>query len=125
MGRCFSPMGSRRLAVEAKTDLHCDQKTKFSNHLAEILAEQLQVRGCHRLIIAAPPATFGNLRSDSSDKVRATIVAELAHDLTKVPNHEMARIFCRSRFERSDREYRAILDIHLAHHGDEILCRRC
>ena len=89
-GRSFSSMGSRRSAIEARTDPHRDQKTKFANHLAEILAEQLQAGAYHRLIIAAPPATLGDLRSAISDKVRATIVAEFAHDLTKIPNHEIA-----------------------------------
>ncbi len=89
-GRSFSSMGSRRSAIEAKTDPHRDQKTKFANHLAEILAQQLQAGAYNRLIIAAPPATLGDLRSAISDKVCATIVAEFAHDLTKVPNHEIA-----------------------------------
>ncbi len=88
-GRSFSSMGSRRSAIEAKTDPHRDQKTKFAIHLAEILAQQLHAGAYHRLIIAAPPATLGDLRSAISDKVRATIVAEFAHDLTKVPNHEI------------------------------------
>ncbi len=89
-GRSFSSMGSRRSAIEAKTDPHRDQKTKFANHLAEILAERLQAGAYHRLIVAAPPATLGDLRSAISDKVRATIVAEFANDLTKIPNHEIA-----------------------------------
>lgn len=88
-GRSFSSTGSRRSAMEAKTDPHRDQKTKFANHLAEMLAEQLQAGAYYRLVIAAPPATLGDLRSAISDKVRATVVAEFAHDLTKIPNHEI------------------------------------
>jgi protein required for attachment to host cells len=88
-GRSFSSMGSRRSAIEAKTDPHRDQKTKFANHLAEILAERLEAGAYQRLIIAAPPATLGDLRKAISDKVRATIVAEFPNDLTKVPNHEI------------------------------------
>ncbi len=89
-GRSFSSMGSRRSAIEARTDPHREQKTKFAHHLAAILATQLEQGAYHRLIIAASPATLGDLRSAISDKVRATIVAELAHDLTKIPNHDIA-----------------------------------
>jgi protein required for attachment to host cells len=89
-GRSFSSAGSGRSALEPQTDPHRQQKTKFANHLAQVLAEHLQAGAYHRLIIAAPPATLGDLRSAISDKVRATVVAEFAHDLTKIPNHEIA-----------------------------------
>jgi protein required for attachment to host cells len=88
-GRSFSPAGSGRSALEPQTDPHRHQKTKFANHLAQVLAEQLQAGAYYRLIIAASPVTLGDLRSAISDKVRATIVAEFAHDLTKIPNHEI------------------------------------
>ncbi|MGL5115116.1 MAG: host attachment protein [Beijerinckiaceae bacterium] len=89
-GRGFSSTGSRRSAMEAMTDPHRALKTKFANHLADMLAEKFQAGAYHRLIIAAPPATLGDLRKAISDKVRATVVAEFAHDLTKIPNHEIA-----------------------------------
>jgi protein required for attachment to host cells len=89
-GRSFSSAGAGRSAMEARTDPHRDQKTRFANHLAHMLAEQLQAGTYHRLIIAAPPATLGDLRSAISDKVRATVIAEFAHDLTKTPNHDIA-----------------------------------
>jgi protein required for attachment to host cells len=88
-GRSFSSTGAGRSAIEAKTDPHRDQKTKFAFHLAEVLSEQLKAGAYQRLIIAAPPATLGDLRSAISDEVRRTIVAEVGHDLTKVPNHEI------------------------------------
>ncbi len=89
-GRSFSSAGSGRSALESQTDPHRQQKTRFANHLAEVLAKQLQYGAYHRLIIAAPPATLGDLRSAISDKVRAVVVAEFAHDLTKIPNHQIA-----------------------------------
>ncbi len=89
-GRSFSSAGSGRSALESQTDPHRQQKTRFANLLAEVLAKQLQDGAYHRLIIAAPPATLGDLRSAISDKVRATVVAEFAHDLTKIPNHQIA-----------------------------------
>ncbi len=89
-GRSFSSAGAGRSALEPQTDPHRQHKTRFANHLADVLADQLQAGAHHRLIIAAPPATLGDLRKAISDKVRATVVAEFAHDLTKVPNHEIA-----------------------------------
>jgi protein required for attachment to host cells len=89
-GRSFSPAGSGRSALEPQTDPHRQQKSRFANRLADILAEHLQAGAFHRLIIAAAPVTLGDLRSAISDKVRATVVAEFAHDLTKIPNHEIA-----------------------------------
>lgn len=62
----------------------------FANHLAAILAQQLQTGAYTRLIIAAAPVTLGDLRSAISDQVKATVIAEFAHDLTKIPNHEIA-----------------------------------
>ncbi len=59
-------------------------------NLAAMLAGQLAGGAYQRLIIAAPPSTLGELRNAISDKVRATIVAEFAHDLTKIPSHEIA-----------------------------------
>ena len=89
-GRSFSSAGSGRSALEPQTDPHRQQKTRFANYLADILADQLTAGAFHRLIIAAPPATLSDLRSAISDRVRATVVAEFAHDLTKIPNHEIA-----------------------------------
>ncbi|MEI8144934.1 MAG: host attachment protein [Alphaproteobacteria bacterium] len=89
-GRSFSSTGSGRSAIEPHTDPHRALKTKFAHHLAEILAKELEAGAFHRLIIAAPPAMLGDLRHSISDKVRATVIAEFPHDLTKTPNHEIA-----------------------------------
>ena len=88
-GRSFSPAGSGRSALEPQTDPHRQQKTKFANYLADMLAEQLQAGAYSRLIIAAAPVTLGDLRRAISDKVRATVIAEFANDLTKIPNNEI------------------------------------
>lgn len=76
--------------MEPETDPHRQQKSIFAKHLAEVLAQQLHAGAYHRLIIAASPATLGDLRKSISEQVRATVVAEFAQDLTKIPNHEIA-----------------------------------
>lgn len=90
-GRSFSSVGSGRSAMEPETDPHRQRKSIFAKHLAEVLAQQLQAGAYHRLIVAASPVTLGDLRKAMSDQVRATVVAEFAHDLTKIPNHEIAK----------------------------------
>ena len=89
-GRSFSSQGPGRSAIEARTDPHRDLKTKFAHRLADVLASELEQDRYHRLIIVAAPATLGDLRHAISDKVRATIVGEVAHDLTKTPNNEVS-----------------------------------
>lgn len=88
-GRRVSSLGPRRSAIAAKTDPHRNEKSKFAARLADMLAEQLQSGAYHRLIIAAPPVTLGDLRNAISEKVRKTVVAEFGHDLTKIPDHDI------------------------------------
>ena len=89
-GRSFSSQGPGRSAIEARTDPHRDLKAKFAHHLAGVLANELGLGRYSRLILVAAPVTLGDLRRAISDKVRATIVGEIAHDLTKTPNSEIA-----------------------------------
>jgi len=89
-GRSFSSHGDGRPAIEARSDPHRDLKAKFAKHLADLLSKALAQGAFHRLIIVAPPVTLGDLRADFSDPVKAVIVGELHHDLTKTPIHEVA-----------------------------------
>ena len=89
-GRSFSSHGPRRSAIDARSDPHRDLKTKFAHQLADVLAQGLEQNSYDRLIIVAPPVMLGDLRSAISDRVRAKIVGEVAHGLTKIPNGEVA-----------------------------------
>ena len=89
-GRSFSSHGPGRSAIEARSDPHRELKTKFAEHLAEILDRELAQGRFHRLILVAAPATLGDLRHAISPHVHKTIVGELASDLTKTPNSEIA-----------------------------------
>ena len=92
-GRSYSSQGPGRSAIEARTDPHRDLKTSFSHHLADVLTRAHHNQAYDRLIIAASPVTLGDLRAAISDKVRATVSAELARDLTKLPNGELPSHF--------------------------------
>jgi protein required for attachment to host cells len=74
----------------SRMGLHEKAQLSFAHSLADVLATQLQAGAFHRLIIAAPPSTLGALRDAISERVRATVIAEFAHDLTKIPDHEIA-----------------------------------
>ena len=89
-GRSFSSHGPGRSAYEPHTDPHRDLKTKFAHQLAEVLAHGLEHNDYDHLVIVAAPATLGDLRTAISEHVRAKIVGEIAQDLTKTPNGEVA-----------------------------------
>ena len=89
-GRSFSSSGAGRSAIESRSDPHRELKAKFARHLADILASELAQGSYHRLIVVAAPVTLGDLREAVSAQVRATIVDEIAHDLTKIPDSEVA-----------------------------------
>ena len=67
-----------------------DLKTKFANQLAGVLAQRLEQKFYDRLIIVASPVTLGDLRTAISPQVRPSVVGEIAQDLTKLPNDEVA-----------------------------------
>lgn len=89
-GRSFSSHGHGRSAIDARSDPHRDLKTTFAHRLAEVLAKGLEQKAYDRLIIVASPVTLGDLRTAISAQVRAVVMGEVAQDLTKIPNGEVA-----------------------------------
>ncbi len=89
-GRSFSSHGPGRSAIAPHSDPHRELKTKFAHQLAEVLRRGLEQHAYDRLIIVATPVTLGDLRSSLSDDVRSMIIGEVAQDLTKHPNGEVA-----------------------------------
>ncbi len=87
--RVFESHGATRHAVEPKTDAHRELKRDFAAVLAEALDASVVQNEFDRLVIAAPPVTLGDLRKSLSEAVRAKVTAEIATDLTKVPNNEV------------------------------------
>ena len=89
-GRSFSSHGHGRSAYEPLTDPHRDLKTKFAHQLADVLAKGQASKAYDQLILVASPVTLGDLRAAISDRVRACVIGEVAQDLTKLPNYEVA-----------------------------------
>jgi protein required for attachment to host cells len=90
-GRSYSSRGPGRSAIDARTDPHRELKRSFAHHLADVLAHELDENAYDRLIIVAAPVTLGDLRSALPQKVAARVSAEVAKDLTKLPNDEVSR----------------------------------
>ena len=85
-GRVVSSNGAgSRAAVDYKTDPVEGRERHFLEHLAQMLDEKRTAKAYDRLVIVAPPTALGQLRPALTDAVRATIDAELAKDLTKIP----------------------------------------
>lgn len=89
-GRSYSSTGARRSAIDARTDPHRELKSRFAQLLADVMERDLDQDAYDRLIVVAPPVTLGDLRKAICDRVRAKIIGEVAHDLTKTPNNEVA-----------------------------------
>ncbi len=89
-GRSFSSHGHGRSAIDARSDPHRELKTKFAHELPDVLAKGLEQKSYDRLIMVASPVTLGDLRTAISEQVRALVIGEVAQDLTKIPNGEVA-----------------------------------
>jgi protein required for attachment to host cells len=89
-GRMASSVGSARSAVQARSDPHRELKRKFAHKLADELALRLAQQAYGRLIIIAAPSVLGDLRHALSENVRDVLTGELAKDLTKTPDDEIA-----------------------------------
>jgi len=89
-GRSYSSVGPGRSAIEAHSDPHRELKKTFARQLADALADGLQRKAYDRLVIVAAPSALGDLRAALSDQVRAKVTGELAKDLTKTPDGDVA-----------------------------------
>ncbi len=88
-GRSFESVGSARHALQSPSDPHREQKRQFARRVAEAIEERQAASGFDRLVVVAPAVTMGDLRAALSDKVKATVVAELVADLTLTPVSEL------------------------------------
>ncbi|WP_146587758.1 baeRF12 domain-containing protein [Puniceibacterium confluentis] len=71
------------------TDWHQLAKDRFADELAEILYKQAHRGAFERIILVAPPATLGELRSKLHKEVSDRVVAEIDKTLT---NHPLDKI---------------------------------
>ena len=88
-GRASSSVGNGRSALEPQTDWHRFEKHKFAREMAKVLDAAAANKAFDRLILIAPPATLGDLRTELGDQTRKLVSAELAKDLTRHAEQEL------------------------------------
>jgi protein required for attachment to host cells len=87
-GRAYSTADGTPSAMET-TDFQRREKQLFARSVAQTL-DKIAAEGHYdRLIVAAPPTALGDLRASLSKQTAERITAEVAKDLTKVPDHEL------------------------------------
>jgi protein required for attachment to host cells len=59
--------------------------------LASMLDEKLKAGAFDRLVLVAAPQALGDIRKAMSGQLAEAVYGELAKDLTKVPNNELAK----------------------------------
>lgn len=90
-GRSFSSSGHDRSAMEPKTDPIDKREADFVAKLAEVLDKKLSEGAFDRLILTAAPHALGDLRKVLTPQLQAKVAAELAKDLTKIPNQDIIK----------------------------------
>lgn len=90
-GRTHESVGATRHAMEPTSDPHREQKRRFAQDLAETLGRELAAGRYDRLVVVAPPVTLGDLRAALPAQVGKVVAGEVAKDLTKIPDHDIAR----------------------------------
>lgn len=90
-GRAFASAGDGRSAMERPTDPVEKRQSDFARSLAAKLDRKRRQKAFDRLVLVAAPAALGHLRGALSPQLRELVTAELAKDLTKVPNPEIPR----------------------------------
>ena len=88
-GRAYNSVGQGRSAMEPQTEWHRFEKHKFAREMARVLDSAAANKAFDRLILVAPPATLGDLRTELGDATRKMVTAELPKDLTRHAEQEL------------------------------------
>ena len=89
--RSIESVGHARHAIDAGMDPHRKEKQKFASEIAAVLDKELAGNAFDRLVIVAAPQALGDLRAAISEAVQKRVHNEIALDLTKTPNEDVAR----------------------------------
>jgi protein required for attachment to host cells len=75
--------------MEPPTEWHRFEKHRFAREMAKVLDAAAASKAFDRLILVAPPATLGDLRTELGDATRKMVTAELPKDLTRHAEQEL------------------------------------
>lgn len=90
-GRVHASAGTARSAVE-QTDWHERAEEQFLQALVADLVAHAEQGKIHALTIVAPPRALGVMRPHYSEKLKAILKNEVAHDYVKKPVHEIEKL---------------------------------
>jgi len=92
-GRTQESATTVRHAIQPRSDPHEQGKQEFAREVAAVLNEASANNEFDRIVLMAQPRLAASLRAGLAEAVRRKIVGALQKDLTKVPDHELARHF--------------------------------
>jgi protein required for attachment to host cells len=90
-GRTFESANNSRHGMEPPSDPKRMAEADFVAGLASMLDEKLKAGAFDRLVLVAAPQALGDIRKALSGPLASAVHGELAKDLTKVPNNEIAK----------------------------------
>lgn len=88
-GRVFDSGGAGRHSMEYGSDPVREIEKQFATTLCTTLAEARAAKKFDRLVVVAAPQTLGDLRAVMDADVKNSVHAEIAKDLTHVPDQEL------------------------------------
>lgn len=89
-GRSYESHGAARHAIEGTSDPHDALEQAFLADVAKRLEARLAAGAFDRLVVVAPPRALAVLRRTMGRPLAAVVDAEVAKDLTKTPDPDVA-----------------------------------
>jgi protein required for attachment to host cells len=90
-GRTQESATAARHAIQPRSDPHKQAMNAFARLVARALNEASLSNEFDHLVLVAQPRLAASLRAGLAEATRQKIVGRLQKDLTKVPDHELAR----------------------------------
>ena len=88
-GRSFASEGTRRSAMEYRSDPVREEERAFARRIVRLLEERCLEDDFDRLVLFAAPRMLGDLRDAMTESVRKFIIAEIDKDLTKLSGNAL------------------------------------
>jgi protein required for attachment to host cells len=90
-GRTQESATTVRHAIQPRSDPHEQGKQEFAREVAAALNDASAKNEFDHIVLVAQPRLAASLRAGFAEALRRKIVGRLQKDLTKVPDHELAR----------------------------------
>jgi protein required for attachment to host cells len=88
-GRTFDSVGAGRHAKENPTDPRRQLKREFADTVVDALRKAMLAKRFDRLILVAPPAFMGDLRTELPKDLKDKVAHEVTSDLTNTPEQDL------------------------------------